>query len=107
MIKTKPTDTATEKAARGRRRRGTWRKELTAEETTLRKLVLRVAATARASSVLPIHQLLAYLSLPDSHFQSSLSSSLMVEMKDSLEEGRKEGTYQFLGDRIVIHPWVV
>ena len=31
---------------------------LTADETTFRKLVLRVAATARASSVLPIRQLL-------------------------------------------------
>jgi len=49
---------------------------LTADETTFRKLVLRVAATARASSVLPIHQLLAYLSLPGPHFQPSLSSSL-------------------------------
>lgn len=38
------------------------RKGLTADETTFKKLVLRVAATARASSVLPVHQLMISVS---------------------------------------------
>jgi hypothetical protein len=37
------------------------RTRLTADETTFRKLVLRVAATARASSVLPRYQLVSFL----------------------------------------------
>jgi hypothetical protein len=45
-------------------------KGLTADETTFRKLVLSVAATARASSVLPKYQLLIRLSRLGSHFQS-------------------------------------
>jgi len=68
-----------EEPARGGIGRRGWRrrmKGLTADETTLRKLVLSVAATARASSVLPIYQLPAYRSLPGSRFESSLSSSL-------------------------------
>jgi hypothetical protein len=81
-------------------------KGLTADETTFRKLVLRVAATARASSVLPTHQHLI-LSFLGPAIKSTSSFRLFERPHRSAGEGKKEETYQFLGDRIVIHPWVV